>query len=127
MRYFIYAYVLIFFISVLVNSVLWIRTKSKIPLLLYEIFTAAYLVAVTLIYFTPGWPEAVNSWFSLLIIPLVMTDIYLTVWGKDELICPPGLKYSKNEMELARVLAVIFAAPAYLSGIMLMFQLWTKP
>lgn len=124
MRYFMYAYVLVFFISVLINSVLWVRAKTKIFLLIYEIFTASYLTAVILIYFTPGWADSINIWFCLLIIPLVITDIYMTVWGKDELICPPGFKHTKNEMEFARVAAVIFAAPAYISGIMLLLQFW---
>ncbi len=124
MRYFMYAYVLVFFISVLINSVLWVRAKTKIFLLIYEIFTASYLTAVILIYFTPGWADSINIWFCLLIIPLVITDIYMTVWGKDELICPPGFKHKKNEMEFARVAAVIFAAPAYISGIMLLLQFW---
>lgn len=125
-RYFMYAYLVVFFISILINSLLWIRAKVNILLLIYEIFAASYLIAVTLIYFTPGWPDAVNIWFCLLIIPLVVTDIYMTVWGKDEWLFPPGLKYTENELELARISAVIFVAPAYISGIMLLLQMWIK-
>ena len=124
MRYLMYAYLLIFFISILINSVLWVRAKANISLLIYEILVASYLTAVTLIYFTPGWAATVNIWFCLLIVPFVITDIYMTVWGKDEWICPPGFKHTKNELEFARIIAVIFVAPAYISGIMLFLQAW---
>ena len=126
MRYFMYFYLLVFFISALINSVLWIRAKSRVSLLIYEIFTASYLTAVTLIYFTPDWKTNVNFWFCLLIIPVVATDIYMTVWGKDELICPAGIEHSQKELELARIVAVIFVAPAYISGILLLLQFWIK-
>ena len=122
MLYFVYAYLLIFFISVLVNSVLWIRAKANFLLLIYEITVACYLIAITLIYFNTAWAAAVNIWFCLLIIPFIMTDMYMTIWGKAEWICPPTFKYSEGELELARVLAVIFVAPAYISGIMLLLS-----
>ena len=126
MRYFIYAYLLVFFISILINSILWIRAKANISLLIYEILAASYLTAVTLIYFTPSWTTVVNIWFCLLIVPFVITDIYMTVWGRDEWICPPGFKHTENELELARIVAVIFVAPVYISGIMLLLQTWMK-
>lgn len=122
MQYFVYAYLLIFFISVVVNSVLWIRAKASISLLIYEIIVAFYLIVITLIYFTPGCSALVNIWLCLPVIPFIITDIYLTVWGKDEWICPSSLKYNENELELARIAAVIFVAPAYISGIMLLVQ-----
>jgi len=122
MQYFVYAYLLIFFISIVVNSILWIRAKASILLLTYEIVVASYLIAMMLIFFTPSWANSINPWFCLAIIPFIIIDIYMTVWGKDEWICPPALKHSKNELELARIFAVIFVAPAYISGILLLIQ-----
>ena len=122
MQYFVYAYLLIFFVSVVVNSVLWIRAKASISLLIYEIIVASYLIMVTLIYFTPDCSALVNIWLCLPVIPFIITDIYLTVWGKDEWICPPSFKYNENELELARIAAVIFVAPAYIGGIMLLLE-----
>ncbi|MCK4983196.1 MAG: hypothetical protein KAS17_09750 [Victivallaceae bacterium] len=126
MRYFMYAYLLIFFVSILINSILLVRAKANISLLIYEILAASYLMAVTLIYFTPGWMTVVNIWFCLLIVLFVITDIYMTVWGRDEWICPPGFKHTGSELELARIVTVIFVAPAYISGIMLLLQVWLK-
>ena len=122
MIYFVYAYLLIFFVSAIINSVLWIRAKASISLLIYEIIVASYLMAITLIYFTPNWEAAVNIWVCLPVIAFITIDIYLTVWGKDEWICPPSFKYKENELELARMAAVIFVAPAYISGILLLLQ-----
>ncbi|MFA6716777.1 MAG: hypothetical protein WCS27_15455 [Victivallaceae bacterium] len=122
MRYVMYGYLAIFFVSILINSVLWVRAKANMALLIYEIIAAAYLTAVTLIYFTPGWADGINIWFCLLIVPLVITDIYMTVWGRDEWICPPGFEHTEKELEMARMAAVIFVAPAYISGIMLLLQ-----
>jgi hypothetical protein len=126
MPYIIYAYVFIFFVSILINSILWLRAKANFFLFIYEILAACYLATVTLIYFTPNWVENINIYFPLFIIPIIITDIYITVWGKDEWLCPPGLEYSKGELELARVIAVIFVAPAYISGIMLLLHVWLK-
>jgi len=122
MHFFVYAYLLIFFISVVVNSILWIRAKANILLLSYEIIVAFYLIAITLIYFTPIWEAEVNMWFCIWIIPCIITDIYMTVWGKDEWICPPEFQHNESELELARIVAVIFVAPAYISGILLLSQ-----
>lgn len=122
MQYLIYAYLLIFFISVVVNSVLWIRAKASILLLIYEIIAAFYLITATFIYFTPTWAENVNIWFCLPVIPFIMVDIYMTCWGKDEWICPPVFKHTKEELELARIAAVIFASPAYISAVLLLIQ-----
>ncbi len=126
MQYVIYAYLLIFFISIVVNSILWIRAKANISLLVYEIIGTSYLIIATLIYFTPDWENSINIYFCLPLIPFIMTDIYLTVWGKDEWICPPVFKHTESELESARIAAVIFAAPAYISGIMLLLQAWAK-
>ncbi|MDD5728491.1 MAG: hypothetical protein PHV59_08015, partial [Victivallales bacterium] len=60
--------------------------------------------------------------FCLLIIPLAAADIYMTVWGKDELICPPGIDCRKQDLEAARILTVIFAAPAYICGTLLLLD-----
>jgi hypothetical protein len=126
MRYFMYTYLLIFFISIAVNSILWIRAKANILLLFYEIVAAFYLIALTFIYFTPDLLTDINIWFCLPVIIFVIVDIYLTVWGKDEWICPPAFKYNANDLELARIAAVIFVAPAYISGIMLFLQTLLK-
>ena len=126
MRYFMYTYLLFFIISVLINSILWIRAKANVPLLVYEILAALYLTTVTSIYITPEWATTANIWFCLLIVPLIIIDVYMTVWGKDEWICPPGFKHSGNELELARIAAVILVAPAYISGVMLLLQNWIK-
>jgi len=123
MLYCVYAYLLIFFISLVINSILWIRARASIALLIYEVIGASYLIALTLIYFTPGWADGINIWYCLPVIPFIITDIYLSVWGKPEWICPPGLiKHTENELELARVASVIFAAPAYISGVLLLIQ-----
>ncbi|MBU8901690.1 MAG: hypothetical protein KOO69_03030 [Victivallales bacterium] len=81
-------------------------------------------MAITLIYFTPDWETAVNIWACLPIIAFITIDIYLTVWGKDEWICPPSISFkcNENELELARIAAVIFVAPAYISGVLLLLQ-----
>jgi hypothetical protein len=122
MRYFIYAYLLIFILGLLFNSIMWIRAKANIFILLYEILTACYLTAATLIYITPGWPEYINIWFCALIIPFAAVDIYMTVWGPDELITPPGMNISQADLETARVMAVVFVSPAYICGILLLLE-----
>lgn len=123
MLYCVYAYLSIFFISLVINSILWLRAKASLPLLIYEITGASYLIALTLIYFTPGWAEGINIWYCLPVIPFIIADIYLSVWGKPEWICPSNLvKHSEDELELARVAAVIFAAPAYICGVLLLIQ-----
>ena len=122
MRYFIYTYLAIFMLGLLFNSIMWIRAKANIFILLYEILTACYLTAASLIYVTPGWSEHTGIWFCVLIIPFVTVDIYMTVWGPDKLLCPPGMNISKSDLETARVMAVVFAAPAYICGILLLLE-----
>lgn len=122
MRYFIYAYLVIFMLGLLFNSIMWVRAKANIFILLYEIITACYLTTACLIYVTPGWSEYVNIWFCLPVILFVSMDIYMTVWGPEKLICPPGMNISKSDLEIARVTAVIFVAPAYICGILLLLE-----
>ena len=122
MQYFIYAYLVIFMLGLLFNSIMWVRAKANIFILIYEILTACYLTAVSLIYVTPGWSQYVNIWFCMLIIPFVSMDIYMTVWGPDELICPPGMSISKSDLEIARIMAVVFVAPAYICGALLLLE-----
>ncbi len=123
MLYCIYAYLLVFFASLVINSILWIRAKANIILLFYEIIGASYLITLTLIYFTPSWSDGISIWYCLPVIPFIITDVYLSVWGKPEWICPPTLgKHSEDELELAKVAAIIFAAPAYISSVLLLIQ-----
>ena len=122
MRIIIYIYLVIYFLSVLANIFMWIKTKGHKLLLLFEIITAFYLMFITFIYFTPTLYESFNFYWGIPVVPFALVDIYLSVWGKDDLICPPETGFSKNDLEIARILSVVFIAPAYISGFLFLLE-----
>ncbi len=124
MRIAMYIYAAIYALILIGNSVFWMKSKGGWGLLLYELFSGGCIIAAIIIYFTPGWEAAVNRWWTLLVIPVVIVDFYMSVIMHPDLAKPVGLEVSDDEVDTARVVSLIFAAPGYITAALLIFEKW---
>jgi hypothetical protein len=121
-----YTYAAVFATVLIANSFIWIKLKNKWGLLIYEFFSGSCLVAAVVIYFTEFLRQGINKWFTLLIIPIIVTDIYMSVWMDAEKLRPENIEINEKELEFAKIFSIIFAAPAYITGIFLLIEKWFR-
>jgi hypothetical protein len=88
------------------------------------VLAGAYLIIATLVYHYGSLKERVNIWMALPIVAIIAIDFYFSVLDKGQSIKPKDLdvEVSDSEIELATVTSIIFAAPAYVSGSMLLID-----
>ena len=124
MSYLIYAYLIIFTIILIGNAIFCIKFKTNLWLVLYEVLAGAYLIIATLVYNYGSLKERVNIWMALPIVAIIAVDFYFSVLDKGQTIKPKDLdiEVSDSEMELGTVTSIIFAAPAYICGSMLLID-----
>lgn len=124
MSYLIYAYLIIFTIILIGNAIFCIKFKTNIWLVIYELLAGIYLIGATLVYHYGSMKEHISIWLALPIILVIAVDFYFSVLDKGQSIKPKKLdiEVSDSEMELGTVTSIIFAAPAYVSGSMLLID-----
>ncbi|MCF6177007.1 MAG: hypothetical protein L3J71_14710 [Victivallaceae bacterium] len=124
MSYLIYAYLIIFTIILIGNTMFCIKFHTNLWMVLYELLAGVYLIAVTLVYHYGSIKERINIWMALPIILVITVDFYFSVLDRGQSIKPKDLniEVSDSEMELGTITSVIFAAPAYVSGSMLLIE-----
>jgi hypothetical protein len=124
MSYLIYTYLIIFTIILIGNTMFCIKFHTKLWMVLYELLAGVYLIAVTLVYHYGSMKERINIWMALPIVLVIAVDFYFSVLDKGQSIKPKDLdiEVSDSEMELGTITSVIFAAPAYVSGSMLLIE-----
>ncbi|QSH41141.1 hypothetical protein P0136_09565 [Lentisphaerota bacterium ZTH] len=124
MRIVMYCYAAIFALLLIGNTVFWIKSRGGWKMLLYELFSGGCIIAAVLIYFTPAWTKAVNPWLTLLAIPVIAVDFYMSVIMHPDHTKPPGIDVSESEIDIARIISLIFEAPGYITAALLMVEKW---
>jgi len=119
-----YAYVAVFVSILLGNSIYWIKYRGKWWMLAYELVSGSYLVAMIIIYFSDSLSTGITRWITLPTVAIIIADFYLSMWGRTDILTPDGLEVSENEFEVARIISVIFAAPAYIIAGLLLAEKW---
>jgi hypothetical protein len=122
MSYLIYAYLIIFTVILIGNTIFCFKHQTNIWLVLYELLAGAYLISVTLIYHYGALKDRINIWLTVPIVIVIAIDFYFSVLDKKQNIKPKDIEISDSEMELGTITSVIFAAPAYVSGAMLLID-----
>ncbi|MCP3967118.1 MAG: hypothetical protein GY750_11355 [Lentisphaerae bacterium] len=124
MRIAMYIYAAIFAVILIGNSIFWVKSKGGWGMLAYELLSGCCIIAAVFIYFTPAWKMAVSPWLTLLAVPVILIDFYMSVVMHPDLSKPAGLDVSEEEVDIARVISLIFAAPGYLTAALLIFEKW---
>lgn len=112
------------FVALLVSNMFFhFKYKMKVVFFIYEIFSAIYMILVMIAYWNPLVIGKLNLFSILPLIFILVIDIYFSIWGKPEDL---GLKIpglSKHEQEMAKVISILFTAPAYIVGLLLAFEI----
>lgn len=124
MSYFIYTYLIIFSLILLGNTIFCFKHHTALWLVLYELLAGLYLLAVTVVYNYGNLKERINIWLTVPIIIVIATDFYFSVLDKQQKIRPKNidLEFSESDMEMGTITSIIFAAPAYVSGALLLID-----
>ena len=125
MRFVMFTYACIYLLILLSNIYYWIKYKGSLAMLLYELLSGAYMVFLIFVYFSDIKDRICVLWV-LPAIGIILFDFYMSIWGDIRKFTPKTLPIEDKELEFARILSVIFAAPAYIICILLLVEICTK-
>ena len=112
-------YTILFILVIISNLIFQLKLKTRKFIFFYELFSAWYMIFLIYAYWTPSILHNI-SMLNLLAFPFIIgIDFYLTIWGKEEEL---GIKISgisKKEFEATKAVSILFASPAYITGILL--------
>ena len=126
MRFLMFTYACIYLFILFSNIYYWIKYKGSLAMLLYELLSGAYMVFLIFVYFSPDIKEQISVPAVLPVIGVIMFDFYMSIWGDIRKFTPKSLPVGDKELEFARILSVIFAAPAYIVCLLLLIDSCTK-
>jgi hypothetical protein len=118
-------YVLLFIVLVLSNIVFHFKHKVKIVFFLYETFSAIYMILLIIIYWTPELSYLFGFVNIIALLLIISVDFYFTIWGTPEDIGLDIPKMSNKEQEIAKIISILFASPAYIIGLLLSIKFIT--
>ncbi len=116
-------YILLFVALFVSNLIFHFKYEMKRVFLFYEILSAIYMILVMVAYWNPYVLAKMNFVSVIPLMFILAVDIYFSVWGKIEDL---GLKISslsKHEQETAKIISILFTSPAYIVGLLLVFEL----
>lgn len=132
MPWWIITYIAFFALIVLVNSLFWILFKQKVVLVIYHLSAGAYLVFITLAYWTPF----LKANLSLINIPallaVICVDFYFSVRKEKRVDIKQIIPDLDDEcaqiarhfsvVEIAKAIPLLIASPSYAIGALLMLD-----
>ncbi|MCP4180388.1 MAG: hypothetical protein GY756_21715 [bacterium] len=81
------------------------------------------MIYIIIIYWTPEISYLFNFLNIIALILIISVDFYFTIWGNPEDLGLNMPKISKKEQEIAKIIAIVFASPAYVIGLLLSINL----
>jgi len=123
MPFFFKIYTALFILLLVSNIIFHSKFKMKIIFLVYEIFSALYMLGMIFVYWNPLLLEKLQP---IAIIPLFLIlciDIYFTTIGsiKELGIDIPDIPLKSQET--AKIISILFNAPAYIVAILASFEI----
>ncbi|MEI6056701.1 MAG: hypothetical protein WCR55_11670 [Lentisphaerota bacterium] len=118
MPFFIKIYIAIFMLLLVSNIIFHSKFKMKILFLIYEIFSALYMMTLIIIYFDPLLLEKLNIISIIPLILIIGVDIYFTTIGSIKELGLNLPDIPEKSQEMAKIISILFNAPAYVIGIM---------
>ena len=117
MPWWIILYVIVFGLVAFFNVCYLIHLKSKVLIVFYDLFAAAFMIFMIFAY----WLTFIRDHLTLMILPafivMLVIDMRLTIFGdilQLGMEIPEGM--TEKDVETAGALSLLFAAPAYIIG-----------
>jgi hypothetical protein len=110
----------------LLNTIYWLKYKAKLLFLLYEILAGLLLLTIMCAYWLPTLRQTLNWTSVLAFLAVLCFDFYFTIWGKQEDIGLVTPKVTHEELEISKAISILLAAPAYITGLLLIFEIIKK-
>jgi len=118
MPFFIKIYIVIFILLLVSNIFFHSKFKMKILFLIYEIFSAIYMIALIIFYWNPLLLEKLNTINIVPLFLIICVDIYFTTIGSIKELGLNLPNIPAKSQETAKVISILFNAPAYVIGLM---------
>lgn len=118
MPFFIKIYIAIFILLLVSNVFFHSKLKMKILFLIYEILSALYMIALIVVYYDPRLLEKLNIISIIPLALIICVDIYFTTIGSIKVLGLNIPDLPEKSQESAKVISIIFNAPAYIIGLM---------
>jgi hypothetical protein len=117
-------YIIFFLIILVSNTYFHIKYKAKKKILLYEILSTLYLLFLIFTYWHPTLLNKLSVANIAVFLVIICVDFYFSIWGKIEDV---GMKnipaISNKDMENAKAVSLIIAAPAYITSFLVVLSL----
>ena len=126
MRFIMFTYACIYLLILFSNIYYWIKYRGSLSMLLYELLSGSYMVCLIFVYFQPELNSRMPVIAVLPVIGVILFDFYMSVWGDVRKFAPQNLQVEDRELEFARILSVVFAAPAYIVSCLLLIDICAK-
>jgi hypothetical protein len=126
MRFVMLTYACIYLLILFSNIFYWIKYKGSLAILLYELLSGTYMVFLIFVYFSPDMQDRIPASAVFPVTGIIIFDFYMSVWGDIRKFTPKSLPVEDKELEFARIISVIFAAPAYIVSLLLLLEVCTK-
>lgn len=126
MRFVMLTYTCIYLLILFSNIYYWIKYKGNLAILLYELLSGTYMACLIFIYFSPEIKDNISALAVFPVTGIILFDFYMSVWGDIRKFTPKSLPVEDKELEFARIVSVIFAAPAYVVSLLLLIEICTK-
>jgi hypothetical protein len=116
-------YLMIFASLLVMNIIYWIKHPGfKVWVLLYEILSAMYMMVLIIAYWSPDLQELFSIGNIIPFIAILLVDFYFSVWGRPKELGIDQPEVTEGELEMAKAISVVFAAPAYITGILFFYE-----
>ena len=119
-------YACIYLLILFSNIFYWIKYKGSLAILLYELLSGTYMVFLIFVYFSPDMQDRIPATAVFPVTGIILFDFYMSVWGDIRKFTPKSLPVEDKELEFARIISVIFAAPAYIVSLLLLYSALLK-
>ena len=126
MRFVMFTYACIYLLILFSNIYYWIKYKGSLAMLLYELLSGAYMVFLIFVYFSPDIKDRISALCVFPAAGIILFDFYMSIWGDIRKFAPKSPPIEDRELEFARIISVIFAAPAYIACSLLLLEICIK-
>ena len=121
-------YLALYLLLIAANSIycLYGKAKIKVWMLVYEILSGAFIIFMAAAYWIPmlkPWP-GIGCAVAFLIVLLL--DMRFTIAGTPQELGIEELEMGDLEVDMIKGLSLVFAAPAYIMGMLLSVELTTR-
>ncbi len=117
-------YVVIFILFTISNMGFNLYMKNKILYVIYDLFANLFFALAMIAYWRPSLQSSMHPVVAIIFFLLISLEVYLSTMNGYEklgLKLPEGI--SREDINKAATISIIFSAPAYITGGLAMLNL----